>query len=252
LELWPLSIINPGLDFWYNLLSIIIINLILSGDNAVLIAMAVRSLPEEQKKNGFILGAGGAVVLRIALTFFISRLLDVPYLKLAGGILILWIAVKLFVEGAPGLEREKEATTVYQAVKIMMIADITMSTDNVLAVAGASQGNLFLLLFGLGLTVPFIIFTSGLLSMLMDRYPIIIYIGAAILGKVGGEMMITDPAATNFLKPSIYVHYGLEAFCAGGVIVLGKILLRRMIQAEQNRILEETATHSEPEKEEKE
>jgi YjbE family integral membrane protein len=252
LEFWPLNTINLSWDLWYNLLSIIVIDLILSGDNAVLIAMAVRSLPEEQRKKGFILGAGAAVVLRIVLTFVVSQLLGIPYLKFAGGFLILWIAVKLFVEGAPGPEREREATTIFQAIKIMMIADITMSTDNMLAVAGASQGNLFLLLFGLGLSIPFIVLTSGLLSMLMDRYPIIIYIGAAILGKVGGAMVITDPAVAGFLKPSVYVHYGVEAFCAAGVIVLGKILLRRLIRAEQDLNIEETASHSEPTEEEKE
>ena len=243
--------INPGLDFWYNLLSIIIINLILSGDNAVLIAMAVRSLPENQREKGFVLGAGAAVVLRIALTFVISQLLGIPCLKLIGGLLILWIAVKLFVEGAPGSEKEREAATLFQAVKIMTIADITMSTDNMLAIAGASHGNVFLLLFGLGLSIPFIVFTSGLLSMLMDRYPVIVYIGAAILGKVGGEMIINDPAITDFLHPSSLVSYGVEVVCAAGVIVLGKILLGRMIQIEQRGASENTDTQSEPENEEK-
>lgn len=221
------NIISPGLDFWYNLLSIVIINLILSGDNAVLIAMAVRSLPENQRRKCFALGAGAAVVLRIALTIVISQLLGVSWLKLIGGLLILWIAVKLFMQGAPGSHQEREATTLFQAVKIMMIADVTMSIDNMLAIAGASQGNLLLLLIGLGLTVPFIIFTSGLLSMLMDRYPVIIYLGAAILGKVGGEMVITDPAIVGYLHPSIFARYGVEVLCAAGVIVLGKILLTR-------------------------
>jgi YjbE family integral membrane protein len=245
LDFW--SMINPGMDFWYNFLSIIIIDLILSGDNAVLIAMAVRSLPEGQRKKAFVFGAGAAALLRVALTFVISQLLGIPYLKLIGGVLILWIAVKLFVEGAPGSEGEKEATTLPQAIKIMMIADITMSTDNMLAVAGASHGSILLLLFGLGLSIPFLIFTSGLLSMLMDRYPVIIYIGAAILGKVGGEMIITDPFLSNLLHPSSYVRYGVEAFCAVGVVVLGKILLRRMIRIEQSRTTEDSAPHSEPE-----
>lgn len=239
------SMITPGVDFWYNLFSIMIINLILSGDNAVLIAMAVRSLPEDQRKKGFALGAGAAVVLRTALTFVISWLLAVPYIKLTGGFLILWIAVKLFVEGAPGLERERDAATLFQAVKIMTIADLTMSADNMLAIAGTSHGNLLLLLLGLGLTIPFIIFTSGLLSMLMDRYPVIIYIGAAVLGKVGGEMIITEPAIAGFLRPFGFVRYSVEVFCAAGVIALGKILLRRMIRNEESKISEDTETHLE-------
>lgn len=247
MDFW--NMINPGMNFWYNFLSIIIIDLILSGDNAVLIAMAVRSLPGEQRKKAFIFGAGAAAVLRIGLTFVISQLLGIPFLKLVGGLLILWIAVKLFVEGAPGPEGEKEATTLWQAIKIMMIADITMSTDNMLAVAGASHGSLALLLFGLGLSIPFLVFTSGLLSMLMDRYPVIIYIGAAILGKVGGEMIVTDPAIADYFHHSSIVRYGTEIFCAAGVIILGKILLRRMIRVELTKILQKADAHSEPEKE---
>lgn len=221
--------------FVYGLLTIIIIDLILSGDNAVLIAMAVRSLPAEQRKKGFMLGAAAAVILRIGLTFFIAQLLQVPYLKLIGGILILWIAVKLFMEGAPGGETDREPTTIFQAMKLMVIADLTMSIDNMLAVAGASHGSLLLLLVGLGLSIPFLIFTSGLLAMLMDRFPIIIYIGAAILGRVGGEMIMTDPAVVGLLHPSTLTRYGVEVFFAVGVIAAGKLVLRHMIRAEQKR-----------------
>jgi len=231
LNLGLLGSIDLTWTFWSSLMSIVIIDLILAGDNAVIIAMAVRSLPPEQRRKGIIYGAGAAVVLRVVLTFFISQLLQVPYLKLVGGLLILWIAVKLFVQGAPGEELHREATTLFQSIKIIMIADITMSVDNMLAVGGASHGNLFLLLFGLGLSIPFIIFTSGLLSMLMDKYPVIIYIGAAILGKVGGEMIMTDPAVQNLLNPSKLFSYGVEAFMAIGVIVLGKFLLWRIIRA---------------------
>ena len=152
--------------------------------------------------------------------------------------MILWIAVKLFIHGAPGGE-EKEATSVAQAIRLIMFADLSMSLDNMLAVAGASQGNLTLLLFGLSLSIPFVILTSGFLSMLMDRYPVIISIGAAILGKVGGEMVITDPAVTNLLPLPDFAHYAFEAFCAGGVIVVGRIVLRRMIRADMKSQEEE-------------
>ncbi len=217
--------------FLWDLLNIIIINLILSGDNAVLIAMAVRSLPPHLRGKGFIIGAGVAVALRIVLTFIVAEVLGIPLVKLAGGIALLWIAGKLFVQGFPGSEG-KEAATLFHAIKIMVIADLTMSLDNVIAVAGASHGNFFLMLLGLGLSIPFVIFTSGLLSMLMDRYAIIIYIGAAILGSVGAEMIMSDRAVTGYIAIPVHVRYGFEAFCAVGVIIVGRLALRRMIEAE--------------------
>jgi predicted tellurium resistance membrane protein TerC len=130
------------------------------------------------------------------------------------------------MEGTHEQEGGNEAANIWQAIKIIVIADITMALDNMLAVGGASQGNLFLLLFGLGLSIPFIVFTSNLLSMLMDKYPIIIYIGAAILGKVGGEMMITDPFVEGIITPDKFIQYGVEALCAAGVIVAGKLLMK--------------------------
>jgi YjbE family integral membrane protein len=229
------------------LFSIVIIDLILAGDNAVVIAMAVRSLPHEQRKKGIIFGAGAAVILRVILTFFVAQLLTVNYVKLAGGALILWIAVKLFIEGVPEEEGGREAKTIWQAIKIIVIADITMALDNMLAVGGASHGNLFLLLFGLGLSIPFIVFTSNLLSMLMDKYPIIIYIGAAILGKVGGEMMITDPFTIKLLPDSLLtadrlhplpvLQYSIEALLAVGVIVAGKAWMRLTVRKEKEGVV---------------
>ena len=235
--------ISFDLKFLSALFSIVIIDLILAGDNAVVIAMAVRSLPHDQRKKGIIFGAGAAVLLRVMLTFFVAQLLNISYVKLVGGLLILWIAVKLFVEGAPDDEQDRHATTIWQAIKIIVIADITMSLDNMLAVGGASQGNMFLLLFGLGLSIPFIVFTSNLLSMLMDKYPIIIYIGAAILGKVGGEMIITDPFTVRLLPDSLLaadrlhplplLQYSVEAIFAAGVIVAGKLWMRLMVRTEK-------------------
>ena len=133
------------------------------------------------------------------------------------------------MEGVPEDKIEKEATTIAQAVKLIVIADITMAIDNMLAVGGASHGNLFLLIFGLGLSVPLVVLTSNLLSILMDKYPIIIYIGAAILGKVGGEMIITDPFIVNILKPGKLVIYSVEAVFAFGVIAVGKLWMKRQI-----------------------
>ncbi len=240
--------ITFDLKFLTALISIVIIDLILAGDNAVVIAMAVRSLPREQRKKGILFGAGAAVLLRVVITFFVAQLLNVSYVKLIGGLLILWIAVKLFVEGAPEEEQDRRATTIWQAIKIIVIADITMSLDNMLAVGGASHGNLFLLIFGLGLSIPFIVFTSNLLSMLMDKYPVIIYIGAAILGKVGGEMMITDPFTVGLLPASFttpdtttpdrlhplpVLQYTIEAVFAAGVIITGKFWMRWFVRKEE-------------------
>jgi YjbE family integral membrane protein len=219
--------------FLTSLFSIVIIDLILAGDNAVVIAMAVRSLPKEQRRKGIIYGSAAAVVLRVALTFFVAQLLKVSYIKLIGGILITWIGVKLFIEGAPEEADRKEAASLWHAVKIIVIADTTMALDNMLAVGAASHGNLFLLFFGLGLSIPFIVFTSNLLSMLMDRYPVIIYIGAAILGKVGGEMIITDPVIVRLIVPPRPINYLVEGIFAFGVIIAGKLWLERTITREE-------------------
>jgi len=221
LAAWGLDRLNWA--FALGILNIIIIDIILAGDNAVIIAMAVRSLPRQQRQMGIFLGAGAAVVLRVVLTFFVAQLLGISFVKLVGGVLIAWIAVKLFLEGAPEQSEEREARTLWQAMRLIVVADITMSLDNVLAVAGASQGNLFLLIFGLALSIPFVVFTSNLLSMLMDRYPVIIYIGAAVLGRVAGEMIFSDPAMLRWLAPPKWFLYAMEAVFMVGVIVVGKL-----------------------------
>ncbi|MDD5171089.1 MAG: TerC family protein [Syntrophales bacterium] len=214
------------LTFGLALLNIMFINLILSGDNAVLIAMAVRNLPTAQRRKGIVFGTGAAVVLRVILTYFVALLLQISFIKLIGGLLILWIAIKLLVEGDENAELEKEATTLMQAIKVILIADLTMSLDNVLAVAGAAEGNLFLLVFGLVMSIPIVIFTSEILSKLMDRYPIIIIIGGAILGRVAGEMIMTDHIIEQWLHPSKAMEYGVQAFCTVGVVIVAKLWLR--------------------------
>ena len=213
-------------EFFSALLSIIVINLILSGDNAVVIALAVNTLPKKQRLWGMILGSLLAVVLRIGLTFFAAQLLLISFLKLIGGLLIAWIAVKMFLEGNEE-NKVETAAGLWSAVRIILIADLIMSIDNVLAVAGASGGNMFLLLFGLGTSIPLVIGTSALLSMLMDKYPIIITIGAAVLGKVAGEMVITDPWIHKTFLPSRATEIAVMIFFTVGVVVVGKLLLRR-------------------------
>lgn len=247
LDLGIFGHISFDLKFLTSLLSIVVIDLILAGDNAVVIAMAVRGLPPKQRKKGILFGAGAAVGLRVLCTFFVAQLLTINYVKLVGGAVILWIAVKLFVEGAEEEAGDRTATTIWQAVKLIVIADISMSIDNMLAVGGASHGNMFLLLFGLGLSIPFVVFTSNLLAMLMDKFPVIIYIGAAILGKVGGEMLLTDPFTVKMLPANLLaadlhgpvkaLQYGVEAFFAVGVIAVGKLWMRLRIQKEESEEL---------------
>jgi YjbE family integral membrane protein len=231
LAAWGLDKLNW--TFFLGILNIVIIDLILAGDNAVVIAMAVRSMPRRQRRWGILLGSGAAVLLRVVLTFFVAQLLEISFIKLAGGVLIAWIAVKLFLEGAPE-QGDREARTLWQAMQLIVIADITMSTDNVLAVAGASHGNPFLLIFGLALSIPFVVFTSNLLAMLMDRYPIIIYLGAAVLGRVSAEMIFTDPAVVRWLQPPLWFTYTMEAVGAVGVIVVGKLWIKFVFRRDEN------------------
>jgi YjbE family integral membrane protein len=208
------------------LLSVILIDLVLAGDNAVVIALAVRNLSGKQRRWGIILGAGAAVLLRVMFTFFAAQMLRIMFLKFIGGALIAWIAVKLLTQGHEE-EKVDQASNLRQAIKLIVIADFVMSLDNMLAVAGASKGNAFLLLFGLGLSIPLVVGTSSLLSLLMDKYPVIVVIGSAVLGKVAGEMMITDPwIQKTFLIPD-WVVYVVEAVFAVGVVVVGKLLLKR-------------------------
>jgi YjbE family integral membrane protein len=219
--------------FISSFLMIVLIDLVLAGDNAVVIAMAVRNLPPKKRTLGILLGAGGAVVLRIFLTIVVAQLINIKGLKFCGGVLIMWIALKLFIEGAPEEGARKEAKTIWQAMITIMIADIVMSLDNMLAVAGASHGNNFLILFGLVLSIPFVVFTSNLLSKLMDRFPIIVYLGAMVLGKVAGEMIITDPYLQSFLHTGKTTQYIVEAVGAVAVVVVGKMWMRMKIRKEE-------------------
>jgi YjbE family integral membrane protein len=215
-------------EFVAAFLSITLIDLVLAGDNAVVIAMAVQTLHGSQRKWGIVLGAGAAVLLRVVATFLCAQLLLIHFAKFAGGAVIIWIAVKLLLIGSgEGGSSGKRAGSIVQAIWIIVVADISMALDNMLAVAGASKGNFFLLLFGLVLSVPLVMAGAGLLSMLIGRYPLVLYIGAAVLGKVGGEMMITDPFVVDLLHPSQAAEYGVMAFFVIFVIGFSRLLLKR-------------------------
>jgi len=215
-------------SFLSAVMSIVLIDLVLAGDNAVVIAMAVKKLPARQRLWGIALGSGGAVAVRVLCTLLVVPLLVMPYVKFFGGAVILWVAVKLLIQGpAEEHHAHKEAAGLWQALWIIIVADLSMGIDNMLAVGAASHGSVFLLLFGLGLSIPFVVFMSNMLSKLMDRYPVILWIGAAILGKVGGQMMITDPWVHALLQPPTWAVYAVEAFFVVFVCGLSKLLLWR-------------------------
>lgn len=210
--------------FLLNALSIVLIDLILAGDNAVVIALAARALPSERRFLGIAIGAGFAVILRVTITAFAARLLEIRFVQLFGGFLILWIAVKVFRDAKPMEASEVKRASFWKCIGLIVIADITMSTDNILAVAAASHGSVALLLLGLGLSIPFVIVSSGLLSLVMDQYPVLVYIAAAILGRVGAQMIMTDRFTVRLVEPSDFLRYCVEAVAAAGVIVAGRLL----------------------------
>lgn len=207
-------------------LGIILIDVVLAGDNAVAIALAVRRLNPKERLWGIALGSVLAVSLRVVLTFYTAKLLGLNFIRLIGGVLILWIAIKLLLDNTGDDTGQREAATIWQAIWVITLADITMSLDNVLAVAGASRGSFGLLLFGLGLSIPLVVFTSNLLAKLMDRYPLIIYIGSAILGKVGGGMIVTDTFVVDWLHPTQVAIYATETLAAIIVILIPWLVQR--------------------------
>ena len=208
-------------------LSIVLIDLLLAGDNALVIAMAVRSLPHRERRIGIIGGAGAAVILRVGLTAIAARLLQVEYLQVAGGILILWIALRVLIDASTPPEENAAPKRFWQAIWYIVVADLTMSVDNVLAIAGASKGNIWLIVFGLALSIPFVVLSSTLLSRLMDRYSWLMYLGAGILGKVGGDMILTDPVVVRLWNPSELVRYAVEAVLVIAVIAVGRSYCQR-------------------------
>ena len=214
-------------EFWIALGQIIMINIVLSGDNAVVIALACRSLPPRQQKKAIIFGSVGAIVLRVILTFFAVYLLTLPYLKLVGAALLLWIGVGL-LKGEDEEEDIEGNSGLTAAVKTIIIADLVMSLDNVIGVAAAAKGNLLLLVLGLVISIPLIIFGSTIILKLMSRFPIIITAGAALLGWVAGEMAIGDPSIHAYVETlPHWVHYAVPALGAVIVVAVGKWLSGR-------------------------
>lgn len=215
-------------QFWVAVLQIIAIDIVLSGDNAVVIALACRSLPTEQRRKGIFWGVTGAISLRVLLTFFAIALLGLPYLKLAGAILLLWIGVKLMLPDKPTAQEIASSESLLVAIRTIIIADFVMSLDNVVAVAAAAQGSVLLLIFGLIVSIPLIVWSSQLIMRFMDRYPIIITLGAGLLGWVAGGMAATDPVIQPWAERTI-PFYEWTAQLAGALFVvsIGALLSRR-------------------------
>jgi YjbE family integral membrane protein len=207
-------------EFWARWLGIVILDLTLAGDNALVIALAVRSLPRAQQFWGRVWGSLGAVGLRLAFITIVTYLLRIPLLQVAGGLLLIWIALKLVrqePEGG-GDGHVRHGTSLWEAVWIIIVADVVMSLDNVLAVAGAAHGNLVLVVFGVALSLPLVVWGSGLLARLMNRYPWIVWLGGGILGYVAGEMILKDDLIRAWLGELIHLLHRLLPAVLGALL----------------------------------
>ncbi len=215
-------------EFWIALMQIIGINIVLSGDNAVVIALAARSLPPGQQRKAIVWGSGAAVAMRIVLTIVAVELLRLPYLKLAGAALLLWIAVQLLLPEEEGHGPAVAGSTLMGAIRTILLADLVMSLDNVIGVAAAAKGSTTLLVLGLAISIPLVVFASTLLLTLMGRFPVIVTLGAALLGWVAGDMVLSDPAVRTWVEAQTSVlHYAVPALGAIAVVLIGKWLAAR-------------------------
>lgn len=234
--------------FWISVLQIIAIDILLGGDNAVVIALACRRLPEKQRNRGIFWGVLGAIGLRVVLIYFALQLLAIPYLKIVGGVLLFWIGIKLIQPedtGEGGHGNVAGSTTLVGAIKTIIVADAVMSIDNVIAVAGAAHGSIVLVVFGIAVSIPIVVWGSKLVLGLMDRFPIVITAGGALLGWIGGGMLVTDPAVPNELRASIpYPGYVASTLGALLVVLIGKWLARRQ---RRGHIADELAARSQQE-----
>jgi YjbE family integral membrane protein len=217
------------LDFWVGVLKIVLIDLALAGDNALVIALAVRSLPARQQLLGRIWGTAGAVGLRLLFVFIVTYLLGVPLLQLVGGVLLVWIALKLVLQtDSHEGESVKAGTTLLGAIWIIIVADVIMSLDNVIGVAGAAEGDMMLVVFGIGLSIPIVVWGSGILARLMNRYPWIILVAGGVLGEVAGKMILHDHFITSrFGEANEAVEAAVRIGLALAIVLVGWLVTRR-------------------------
>ena len=216
--------------FWIAVGQIILIDIVLSGDNAVVIALACRNLSPEQRKTGIFWGVAGAVSLRVVLTVFAALVMNLPWLKAIGGLLLVWIAVKLMLPEDEEGHDIKSSANLWGAVKTIVVADFVMSLDNVIAVAGAAHGSLVLLLFGLAVSIPLIVWSSQLILHWMERWPAIVLLGAGLLGYVSGQMIFSDPGVIDLL-PQMPDWSARAAGIVGALLVVavGRWLEQRIL-----------------------
>ncbi|RZF27797.1 TerC family protein [Paraburkholderia sp. UYCP14C] len=218
---------------WGSVFQIIVIDILLGGDNAVVIALACRNLPQSQRMRGIVWGTVGAIVLRVVLIAFAVVLLDVPFLKFAGGLLLLWIGVRLLAPAHEGHGNVKPADKLISAVKTIIVADAVMSVDNVIAIAGAAEAaehehRLALVIFGLVVSIPLIVWGSQLILKLLDRFPGIVLFGAGLLGWIAGGLMVNDPAGDRWpILDTPVAEYGMSIAGALFVVIVGYLLKRR-------------------------
>jgi YjbE family integral membrane protein len=217
--------------FWAALGSIILANVVLSGDNAVVIALAARSLPASQQKKAIFWGSAAAIVMRIALTLIASEMLKWPWLKLLGSVLLAYIGVSLLGEDDGGEEGQAEHGNLFSAIRTILVADLVMSLDNVLAVAAAAKGDTPLLVAGLAISIPLIIFGSTLLLKVMQRFPVIITLGAALLGFLAGEMALTDPGVIQRFGALPHEVVTAASVAAAVLVVVVGLWLQRRTRA---------------------
>ena len=229
-------------SIWISLGKIIGVNLLLSGDNAVVIALACRGLPVARRNNGILIGTIGAVALRVVLTFFALYLLSLPYLKLLGALLLIWIGVRLLIPEESGGGHVGVNTSLGSAIRTIVLADLVMSLDNVLGVAAAANGRVPLIVIGLLISIPMIVFGSQFIIQLMDRFPPLITLGAGLLGYVAGEMGVTDPLCAAWVtQHAVFLQHLAPLVCAIGVVLLGTWLARRRRAAAPARPLVDLA-----------
>jgi YjbE family integral membrane protein len=195
------------LEWMFGLFSVILIDLVVSGDNAMVIALASRRLPEVQRKKAVLWGTVGAVALRVTLTVLAVYLLRVPFLQLLGGVFLLWVAIKLLVDNSDEAANVKEGTTFWEAIRTIIVADLVLSLDNVLAVAGAGKEHVELVLIGLAISIPIIVWGSGLILKMINKFPILVYVGAGVLGWTAGSMLISDKSVRGWVD-----HAAMEFF----------------------------------------
>lgn len=228
---------NP--EVWSALLTIIGIDIVLSGDNAVVIALACRNLPPQQKKWGIVAGTGAAVGLRVIFTIFIAYLLTVPYLKFVGGLLLFWVGYKL-AAGHDEDENIDPARNLFHAVRIIVVADAVMSLDNMVAVAAAAKGDYALLVAGLLISIPLVVSGAALLLKLIDRYPVIVPGGAALIGYIGGEVTVTDPTVQPWLmQHAAWVHDFAPLLGAIAVIAVSRVMVAPTQKVEADTVAQE-------------